>query len=211
MDPLERINVAGDSTYMLMREAHARGWPVWFCEPKDLYAVQGRAWARARAVAVSPDAPHFHAGPHEELALGEMDVVWMRKDPPFDMDYIFSTYLLDLVPETTLVLNRPSSIRSANEKMFALEGWPELCPPTLVTREIKRAREFAAQAPGKIVLKPWDGNGGRGVLVTAHGDPNLGSMLEVLTSGERAYILVQHYIPEIATGDKRIVLVEGKA
>jgi glutathione synthase len=210
MDPLERINVVGDSTYVLMREAHERGWPVWFCEPRDLYAVQGAAWARARAVAVTADAPFFAPGPHEEMALADMDVVWMRKDPPFDMDYVFTTYLLDLVPKTTLVLNRPSSIRNANEKMFALE-WPELCPPTLVTREITRARAFAAKAPGKIVIKPWDGNGGRGVLVTEHGDPNLGSMLEVLTVGERAYILVQHYLPEIAAGDKRIILVEGEA
>jgi glutathione synthase len=210
MDPLERINVRADSTYMLMREAHERGWPVWFCEPRDLYAHQGVSWARARAVAVTADAPFFAPGPFEEMALGDADVVWMRKDPPFDMDYIFTTYLLDLVPKTTLVLNRPSSIRNANEKMFALE-WPELCPPTLVTREIKRARTFAENAPGKIVIKPWDGNGGRGVLVTQHGDPNLGSMLEVLTSGERAYILVQHYLPEIAVGDKRIVLGEGKA
>src|SRR6188508_204863 len=96
MDPLERINVVGDSTYVLMREAHERGWPVFFCEPRDLYALQGAAWARARAVAVTADAPFFAPGPYEEMALADMDVVWMRKDPPFDMDYVFTTYLLDL-------------------------------------------------------------------------------------------------------------------
>jgi glutathione synthase len=125
------------------------------------------------------------------------------------MEYYFSTYLLDLVPPTTLVLNDPAAIRDANEKMVALR-WPELCPPTLVTREIKRAMAWAAASGEKVVIKPWDGNGGRGVLVTRSGDPNLRSMLEVLTDEERRYILMQHYIPEISEGDKRIILIDGE-
>jgi glutathione synthase len=125
------------------------------------------------------------------------------------MDYIFTTYLLDEVPATTLVLNRPSSIRDANEKMIAL-AWPELCPPTLVTREIQRAMEWAEASGQPVVIKPWDGNGGRGVLVTRFGDANLRSMLEVLTDEERRYILMQHYIPEIVEGDKRIILIDGE-
>jgi glutathione synthase len=159
-------------------------------------------------VSTHTGAPHFRTAPAEERPLADLDVIWMRKDPPFDMKYVFATYLLDLVPPSTLVLNRPDSIRNCNEKMFA-QQWPSLSPPTLVTREIPRIKAFAEQAPGDIVIKPWDGNGGRGVLVTRHGDPNLSSMLELLTAEQTEWILVQHYLPEIKKGDKRIILFDG--
>lgn len=210
MDPLEKIQVQGDSTYMMMLEARRRGWPVAYCVPTDLYARGGvgRVWARDLEVTAEP--PHFHPAEPQDMALGDFDVVWMRKDPPFDMDYIFTTYLLDLVPSTTTVLNHPASIRSANEKMFA-QQWPSLSPPTLVTQDIQRAWSFI-QASGweRVVLKPWDGNGGRGVLVTHPGDGNLRSMLEVLTNNGDQYILVQRYIPEIKQGDKRVILIAGE-
>lgn len=210
MDPLERIHVSGDSTYMQMLEARRRGWPVAFCTPKDLYALDGRAWARIQDVDVTRTPPHFHPEPPRDTELGEFDVVWMRKDPPFDMDYIFTTYLLDLVPPTTHVLNHPAAIRSANEKMFA-QQWAELGPPTLITADVARALLFIQGADWeKVVLKPWDGNGGRGVLVSHKADPNLRSMLEVLTGDGRNYILVQRYIPEITQGDKRIILIDGE-
>ena len=209
MDPLSRINVAGDSTYMLMLEAAARGWPIWWCTPGDLYADGGQACGRVHSVEVTRELPHFRSASAQDLPLGFFDVVWMRKDPPFDMSYIFTTYLLDLVPSQTLVLNHPASLRSRNEKMYALQ-WEEFGPKTLVTREIARAIAFAREAPGKIVLKPWDGNGGRGVLVTQAGDGNLRSMLETLTRDGQDYVLVQHYLPEIAKGDKRIILIEGE-
>lgn len=208
MDPLDRINVAGDSTYMLMLEARRRGWPVWWCTPGDLYAVGAEARGRVTPVEVSLEAPHLQSGVARDLPLGSFDVVWMRKDPPFDMHYIFTTYLLDLVPPETLVLNHPASLRSHNEKMFALE-WAEFGPKTLVTREVHRAVAFAEAAPGKVVLKPWDGNGGRGVLVTQAGDGNLRSMLETLTRDGQDYVLVQYYLPAIVEGDKRIILIEG--
>jgi glutathione synthase len=131
----------------------------------------------------------------------------MRKDPPFDMDYVFSTYLLDLVPPTTTVLNDPATIRNANEKMYAMQ-WPHLCPPTLATRHIARAMEWAKQWE-RVVIKPWDGNGGRGVLVSHASDPNLRSMLEILTEEEHQHILVQRYIPEITLGDKRVIMIDG--
>ena len=210
MDPLERINVAGDSTYMMMREACRRGQPIAFCVPGDMYALDGRARARVQDVRVTAEAPHFAPAAPREAELGEFDVVWMRKDPPFDMDYIFSTYLLDLVPPTTAVLNHPASIRSANEKMFA-QQWAAFSPRTLVTHEVQRALSFIRESGWeRVVLKPWDGNGGRGVLVSGPTDPNLRSMLEVLTGEGRHYILVQEYLPAIKQGDKRIILINGE-
>ncbi len=210
MDPLEKINVKGDSTYMLMLEACRRGWKVAYCTPDQLYVVGGSAYGAISFCTVSQEEPFFQVDAVQELSLGEFDTIWMRKDPPFNMDYIFSTYILDLVPETTMVLNDPRSIRNANEKMFALQ-FAQFCPPTLVTREIERARAFAKKQGTKVVIKPWDGNGGRGVLVSHYDDPNFRSMLEILTEEEKNYILVQRYIPEVVQGDKRIILVDGEA
>jgi len=208
MDSLDKINVKGDSTYMMMLEANRRGWDTFFCHPGDLFVKEGVAHARMSQVLVKSEEPHFTPFSAAEHSLDEFDVVWMRKDPPFNMDYVFSTYMLDLIPDTTLVLNDPRSIRNCNEKMFALQ-WAAYGPDTLVTREIKRAMEWA-QSYEKVVIKPWDGNGGRGVLVTHFGDPNFRSMLEVLTGEEKQYILVQQYLPEIKQGDKRIILIDGE-
>ncbi|MEC7985942.1 MAG: glutathione synthase [Myxococcota bacterium] len=210
MDPLDKINVSGYSTYMLMLEACRRGWNVAYCTPDQLYVLQGEAFGAVSFCVVSPKEPFFQVDPVKELSLGTFDIVWMRKDPPFNMDYIFSTYMLDLVPKKTMVLNDPLSIRNANEKMFALQ-FPQFCPPTMVTREIERARRFAKEQETKVVIKPWDGNGGRGVLVSHYDDPNFRSMLEILTEEEKNYILVQRYIPEVVQGDKRIILVDGEA
>ena len=126
MDPLHSLNLAGDSTYMLMREASHRGWPVWWCTPDQLFAVDGRAWAHCQPV-VTTDL-RFAADLFNDHPLADFDLVWMRKDPPFDMTYIFTTYLLEMVPKTTVVLNRPASIRSLNEKLFAA-SFPDLTAP----------------------------------------------------------------------------------
>jgi len=209
MDPLESLNLEGDSTYMMMLEANKRGGTTFWCTPQDLFALGGRAFAKMIEVNVLAVEPFFIQGPAVDTDLGEMDVIWMRKDPPFDMAYIFSTYMLDLVPSSTLVLNDPRAIRNFNEKMYALH-FAEYCPETLVTREISRAKQWAKKHP-KVVIKPWDGNGGRGVLVTSHEDPNFGSMLEILTDNQQEYILVQEYLPEIIEGDKRIILIGGEA
>lgn len=210
MDPLDRIDVRGDSTYMLMLEGCRRGRGVYWCTPADLFAVGGRCHARCQKVDVSLESPFFVSAASADVDLGFFDVVWLRKDPPFDIGYIFSTYMLDLVPPTTMVLNHPASIRDANEKMVALR-FPDLVPETLVTREVERAMAWIAKIPGRVVLKPWDGNGGRGILVSQHGDGNLRSMLEVLTEDQTVHILVQQYIPEISQGDKRIILIDGEA
>ncbi len=209
MDPLDRIDVNGDSTFMLMLEGCRRQAPVYACTPGDLYAKGGRCWARCARVHVQEDPLLLSAEEKMEEDLGTFDVVWMRKDPPFNINYIFTTYLLDLVPPQTLVLNRPASLRDANEKMVVLR-WPELGPKTLVTHEISRAFDWVNAAPGKVVLKPWDGNGGRGIVVTEQGDHNLRAMLETLTDEQRRYIVLQQYIPEIVHGDKRIILIDGE-
>lgn len=209
LDPLHRLNLAGDSTYMLMREATDRGWPTWWCTPDDLYALDQVGRARAQSVRTFAGPARFETGDTRDMALGDFDAVWMRKDPPFDMAYIFATYLLEMAPPHTRVWNRPSALRAHNEKLFAL-SFPGLCPETLVSRDPKRILAFAASLPDRVVLKPWDGNGGRGVLVSRSGDPNLPAMIELLTGEGRHAILAQRHLPEIREGDKRILLVDGE-
>lgn len=209
MDPLHRLNLAGDSTYMLMREATDRGWPVWWCTPDDLFARDQVGFAFARPVRTLADPARFESREPEERPLEHFEAVWMRKDPPFDMAYIFATYLLEFAPPATQVWNRPSSLRSHNEKLYAL-AFPGLCPETLVSRDPARILAFAAGLPDRVVLKPWDGNGGRGVLVSRRGDPNLPAMIELLTNNGRDAILAQRHLPEISEGDKRILLVDGE-
>jgi glutathione synthase len=209
MDPLERINVAGDSTYVTMRECTDRGFPVWYCTPEQLYGRDGRARALCTPVRTLHDAPWFDTGPPEDLDLEAFDIVWMRKDPPFDMRYVFSTYLLDMAPESTVVVNGPAGLKLFNEKMWVMAGWPELQPETLVTNDIAHLRAFVHEQAGRSVLKPWDGNGGRGVLITEAADRNLGSMLELLTNEGHDYVIAQRYLPEVEQGDKRILLFDG--
>lgn len=209
MDPVAGIDPAGDSTYLLMQEAHDRGQQVAWCEPNDLYVDRQLPMAHVHPVSVHREAPYFRprCASHDTL-LKTFDVVWMRKDPPFNMDYIFSTYILDLVLPTTVVLNDPRSIKTSNEKMVALQ-YPELSPGTMVTNSLSQIKDFAARYE-RIVLKPWDGNGGRGVVVTQAGDKNLGALADLLTDEGRIYCIAQQYLPEITTGDKRIILVDGE-
>ncbi|MSP55527.1 MAG: glutathione synthase [Myxococcales bacterium] len=225
MDPLSGLNLAGDSTFMLMLEGTRRGYPSAWCTPGDLYAREGAvAWARCQAVSTFPlhnDGPQgFQTGGQREVPLTDFDVIWMRKDPPFDMSYIFCTYLLEMAVTArsrdgrgatprTCVYNHPEGLRSRNEKLFALQ-YEGLTPRTLVSHDIARIVEFAEELPGKMVIKPWDGNGGRGVLVSGKGDPNLRSMVELLTSDGKQFILAQQHLPAIAEGDKRILLVDGR-
>ena len=207
MDPIDSLDLSGDSTFMLMMASSARGWPVSWCHPNAMWGEGGRSFARVQDVVTARTG--FSPGSWRDVALSEFDVVWMRKDPPFDMTYIFSTYLLDLAGPNTLVLNSPAGLRSRNEKLFAA-ALVDLTPPTLISRDIKRITAFAEAQPDRVVLKPWDGNGGRGVLVTKAGDPNLRAMIEVLTEEGRGYILAQRHLPEIAEGDKRILIVDGE-
>lgn len=209
MDPLDRINVRGDSTYVTMRECADRGLPTWMCVPGDLFVREGVAYARATPIRTTAAPPHFHPEPAVELALGAFDVVWMRKDPPFDMTYIFTCYLLDMAPASTLVVNRPSGLMRFNEKLWVQRQWPEFQPPTLISRRMDQLEAFARARTEPTVLKPWDGNGGRGVLVTAGDDRNLRSMIELLTREGQDYVIAQGYIAGVVHGDKRIVLFDG--
>lgn len=209
MDPLDRIHVGGDSTYVTMRECTDRGWPVAMCTPDRLYAVDGAASARVSWVRAVREAPHFLVEGEEDLPLGAFDVVWMRKDPPFDMSYVFATYLLDMAPPTTLVVNDPTGLKRFNEKLWAM-SFAALHPPTLLSSDARRLRAFVEAQPDRAVLKPWDGNGGRGVVVTAAGDRNLGSLIELLTQEGRTAVIAQRYLPEIERGDKRILLFDGE-
>jgi glutathione synthase len=165
--------------------------------------------ASVEPVETSLVEPFFDRGDALELPLAHFDCIWMRKDPPFDIHYIFSTYILDLAPSTTLVLNDPRSIKCANEKMYALQ-WPELCPPTTVTNRVSEIVDFA-EIHQRVVVKPWDGNGGRGVLVTDAKDGNLRAIAELMTAEGAEYCIVQKYLPDIKKGDKRIILIDGEA
>jgi glutathione synthase len=207
MDPLHRIDVRGDSTYVTMREACDRGHGVWMCTPDRVYARSGRARAEVVPVRVTAEAPWFHPSGPVDLPLSEFDVVWMRKDPPFDMGYIFSTYLLDMAG--TRVVNDPIGLKLFNEKIWAQIRFAHLQPPTLLTNRLDQVRAFAEEHE-KVVLKPWDGNGGRGVVVTAAGDPNLGALVELLTREGRDHLIAQRYLPAAPQGDKRILLFDGE-
>ena len=208
MDPLERIHVEGDSTYMLMLEGCRRGDSVWFCTPSDLFILNGEVRARVQQVHVRATEPYFSPEPVTEKALGAFDVVWMRKDPPFNMDYILATYLLEQAPAHTLVVNDPRGLRRFNEKIWAM-SFPDLHPPTLLSQNSDKLTEFVHAQEGRAVLKPWDGNGGRGVLVTSKEDRNLASMIELLTENGKTYVIAQPYLEGADKGDKRILLFDG--
>ena len=208
MDPLPSVDQAGDSTWVLMLESRRRGWSVHWCEPRDLWSVGDRVFARAHSFEVQDQAPFYRSEGPEELALADCRLVWMRKDPPIDMDYFLCTYLLDLAARSSTVLNAPRALQLANEKIFALH-FPELCPETVVCSDPARVRAEVERME-RAVIKPWDGCGGRGVVITRAGDPNLGVLAELLTDDGQRAALVQRYLPAISAGDKRIILVDGE-
>ncbi len=210
MDPIGSIKAYKDSTLAMLLAAQARGWPIRYMEQGDLYLRDGKAFARSRALRVFDDAKHwFEWGEETTGALAELDVILMRKDPPFDMEYIYSTYLLERAEEEgVLVVNKPHSLRDCNEKLFT--AWfPQCTPPTLVTRAAGRIREFLAEH-GDIVLKPLGGMGGESVFRLRRGEPNVNVTIETLTAHESRYAMAQRFLPEIAQGDKRILLVDGE-
>jgi len=178
------------------------------CEPEHLYAHDGQTYAVATPVQVSKTAPYFISGPPERLSLADYDVVWMRKDPPFHMGYVFTTYLLDMA--NTLVVNGAEGLKLFNEKLWAMAEFHRFQPETLLTCDLAQLRDFVENQQGKTVLKPWDGNGGRGVLITERGDRNLNAMLELLTQDGNEYVIAQAFIEAVEQGDKRIILFEGE-
>jgi len=210
MDPIAHINIKKDSTFAMLLAARRRGWPVFYMEQQDLWLAEGRVHARMRALEVRDQAVDwFTLGEAMERPLAELDAVLMRKDPPFDMEYLYSTYLLELAErEGCLVVNRPRSLRDANEKLFT--AWfPQCCPETVVSRDMARLRRFLGEQQD-IVVKPLDGMGGASVFRIRQGDPNTGVILETITQHGKRTVMAQRFLPEYVEGDKRILLVDGE-
>jgi glutathione synthase len=210
MDPIGSIKIKKDTTFAMLLEAQARGWPLYYLEQGDLYLSDGVTHALPRPLSVRDDpAGWYTLGEPEPMPLHALDVVLMRKDPPFDMEYIYTTYLLERAEAAgLLVVNRPQGLRDANEKLYT--AWfPECCPPTLVTRRAGQIRGFLAEQ-GDIILKPLSGMGGASVFRLRSDDPNIGVVIETLTDHGGRFAMAQRFIPEISAGDKRILLVDGE-
>ncbi len=211
MDPIGSIKPYKDTTLALMLAAQKRGWELFYFELGDLWLRDGIALGRARAVTVFDDKKHwFDLGETHTLKLGELDAILMRKDPPFDLEYVTATYLLERAEaQGALVVNRPESLRDCNEKMFT--AWfPELCPPTLFARDSSTLRAFHAEHRD-VIYKPVDGMGGIGIFRVAEDGLNLGSVIEQLTLMGTRTIVAQRYLPAIKDGDKRVLVVDGEA
>ncbi|MCK6451196.1 MAG: glutathione synthase [Alphaproteobacteria bacterium] len=210
MDPIESINIDADSTFVLALEAQARGHALFHYHPRNLSLRHGRLYAEARPLQVRrKKGDHCTLGAPQALDLATLDIVLMRQDPPFDMAYITATHLLEHVHPDTLVVNDPAHVRNAPEKLFVTH-FPELMPPTLITSD--RAEVLAFRREHKdIIVKPLFGNGGAGVFHIGPEDENLNALLELFTQLYREPIIVQRYIPEVREGDKRIILVDGRA
>jgi glutathione synthase len=210
MDPIAQVKVKKDSSMAMMLEAQARGYEIYYMEMQDLYLEQGVCRATAAKVQVFDDTEHWYElDEREDINVADLDAVLMRKDPPFDTEFIYATYMLERAEVAgTLIVNKPQSLRDCNEKLFT--AWfPELTPKTLVTRNNQKIREFHKENKD-IIIKPLDGMGGSSIFRIGENDPNVGVILETLTAHSTQYAMVQEYLPEIVDGDKRILIVNGE-
>jgi glutathione synthase len=209
MDPIDSIDISGDSTFVMALEAQARGHTLYHYLPQDLALTNGYIKAGARPLEVRrKPGNHFTMGAQEWIDLRQIDVILMRQDPPFDMSYITATHLLEHVHPKTLVVNDPVQVRNAPEKLFVTQ-FPDLMPPTLITTNQEQIMAFREEYQD-IIVKPLFGNGGAGVFHITPGDENLNSLLEMFTKLYREPIIVQRYEPAVRNGDKRIILIDGK-
>jgi glutathione synthase len=209
MDPIDKIDINGDSTFALALEAQSRGHTLLYYGPRDLTFRDGQVVARARPLSVrAVKGDHFTLGESSVVDLSTTDVVLMRQDPPFDMAYITATHILERLQPKTLVVNDPFHVRNAPEKLF-VTLFKDLMPPTLITTDREEINAFRAHH-GDIILKPLYGNGGAGVFRVKADDENLGALLEMFTQFYREPVIVQRYVPEVRKGDKRIILVDGE-
>jgi glutathione synthase len=210
MDPIETIKPKKDSTLAMLLAAQRAGWPIVYLRQQDLLVRDGAPLGHGRHLEVRDDPDSwFTLGGSWSDGLEQLDVLLMRKDPPFDMEYIYTTYILELAERRgLLVVNKPSSLRDINEKAYT-SWFPDCTPPSLVTRSRNELLSFLAEH-GKIVLKPFDGMGGRSIFVVAAGDLNVNVIIETLTAHGERFTLAQRYVPEIARGDKRILLIDGE-
>ncbi|MAT92549.1 MAG: glutathione synthase [Halioglobus sp.] len=210
MDPIAAINYKKDTTLAMLWAAAARDWQLFYMEQGDLYLEQGVPRARMAPLEVYRDPQTwFSLGEPRDAPLADLDVILMRKDPPFDNEYIYSTYILEAAERLgTLVVNRCQSLRDCNEKVFATQ-FPQCCPPVLVSADMARLKDFHAEHRD-VIFKPLDGMGGDAIFRARHDDPNVSVILETLTGHGRHSIMAQRYIPEIVDGDKRILLIDGE-
>ncbi len=209
MDPIERINIRGDSTFALLLEAQARGHNLSYYTPDRLAQVQGRVFASVQPLTVRDTlGDHYTLGELRRIELTELDVILLRQDPPFDLAYITTTHLLERVHPKTLVVNDPAHVRNAPEKIFVNE-FPDLMPPTLITRDLAEIKAFRAEH-GDIVMKPLYGHGGGAVFRVTRDDLNFGSLYDMFAVTFREQWVVQAWLPAVKEGDKRIILVDGE-
>lgn len=211
MDPIGDINFKKDSTMAMLLEAQSRGWTLFYMEQADLYMAHNIARAKMKPLKVFDDPNNWHQlDDADDLPLDYLDAILMRKDPPFDMQYIYSTYILEKAEEKgTLIINKPQSLRDANEKLFT-NNFAQCMPPTLVSSQAEHIKAFY-QEHKDIILKPLDGMGGASVFRIKQGDSNLGVIIETLTNHGTELTMAQRFIPEITQGDKRILLINGEA
>ena len=210
MDPIDDIKTYKDSTFAMLLEAQRRGHDLYYMEPGDLFAKDGRAFARMQQLEVRDNTTDwFSLIPVGSKPLDELDIVLMRRDPPFDMNYIYTTYMLELAENAgTLVINRPQSLRDANEKFF-ITNFPQCCVPMMISSQSDLIRDFVSQH-GHCVVKPLDGMGGESVFQVNDTDMNLNVILETITRHDSRPVMAQKYIDEISQGDKRILMVNGE-
>lgn len=210
MDPIEAIKIHKDSSFAMLLEAQRRGWTLYYLQLGDLYVRDGVAWGRAAELSVRDDAAGwFELAEVVDRRLGDMDAILMRKDPPFDMEYVYATYVLERAELAgALVVNRAASLRDFNEK-FSTSLFPQCCPPTLVDRSAARVREFLAEHRD-VVVKPLDGMGGASIFRLRIDDPNVSVILETLSAHGERFFMAQRFIPAISAGDKRILMVNGE-
>ena len=210
MDSIAHINIKKDTSFAMLLEAQARGWELHYMELNDLFLRNGIAYARTRTLKVQRDAKQWYQFIDEQdIPLHTLQVILMRKDPPFNQEFIYATYLLERAESMgAYVVNKPQSLRDANEKLFT--AWfPQCCAETLVTREPKRIRDFLTEQ-GEIILKPLDGMGGTSIFHLRQNDPNLSVILETMTEYNSRYVMAQKYLPAIKDGDKRILVINGE-
>lgn len=210
MDPIADINLKKDSSFAMLLQAQARGYELYYFEMGDLFLENGRAYGQARQLTVkNVVGDHFTLTESNDILLSDLDVILMRKDPPFDTEFIYATYILERAEdEGTLIVNKPQSLRDANEKLYT-SWFSEFTPQTLVTRSEAQIRAFY-EKHGDIILKPLDGMGGASIFRVKAGDPNLGVIIETLTAHGTQFAMIQAFIPDISNGDKRILIVDGE-
>ncbi len=209
MDHIRTIDILEDSTFRLAIEAQKRGYKLFHYTPSDLYYREGKVIAKGHFMRVRHEIyNHFDFDPEQEIDLRDVDVVWLRQDPPFDMSYITTTHLLERVMDDTLVVNNPFWVRNFPEKLIVLD-FPDIIPATLITRDLQEVRKFRANH-GDVIIKPLFGNGGEGVFKIGVNDTNLNSLCEMFFQNSREPIIVQEFLPAISEGDKRVILVNGK-